>query len=125
MTSLDRLHVYLVEAIRRTTGREYKTVSAALIPVLPDLIKALSQVIADGTATPAQRLQAADMLMALFARCIRDEDRKQKHYVKRAQLKVKLSKVEADDRKAKLAIVAERRKIDETLEKAKRELGRS
>lgn len=122
MTSLERLALYMTEAIRQTTAREYKKISAALIPVLPDLVTALSQVIADGATTPAQRLQAADMLMALFARCIRDEDRKQKHSVKCAQVKLRKREVEAADRKTKLAIATERRKIDETLKKAEEEL---
>lgn len=122
MTSLDRLTLYMTEAIRRTTAREYRTVSAALIPVLPDLVSALKSVITDHNTTPAQRLQSAEMLMTLFARCLRDEDRKQKHLTRREQLKIKKTKVEADDRKAKLAIVVERRKIDETLKRAKAEM---
>jgi ribosomal protein L35 len=90
--------------------------------MLPDLVNALKQVITDNHTTPAQRLQAADMLMTLWGRCLRDEDRKQKHAINRHQLKVKKTKVEADDRKTKLVIAAERRRIDETLRKAQLEI---
>lgn len=90
--------------------------------MLPDLVTALSQVIADTTTTSAQRLQAADMLMTLWGRCLRDEDRKQKHAANLGRLKVRKTKAEADDRMAKLAIAAERRKIDATLKRAKAEM---
>jgi hypothetical protein len=123
MNNIEKLHLYLQEAIRRTTAKEYRKVSDALIPVLPDLVKALSQVIADSTATPAQRLQAADMLIALWGRCLREEDRERKHLTNLGRLKVQRTKVEADDRQSKLAIAAERRKIDATLTKARKEIG--
>jgi long-subunit acyl-CoA synthetase (AMP-forming) len=112
----------MIEAIRRTTAKEYKKVSAALIPVLPDLVTALGQVITDNQTTPAQRLQAAGMLQALWARCLRDEDRKQKHLTNRERLRVKRRKVEVADRQATLELAAERKRIDRVLEQAKKEL---
>jgi hypothetical protein len=96
MNNLEKLHLYMVEAIRRTTAKEYRKVSAALIPVLPDLVTALKQVITDNQTTPAQRLQAAGMLQALWARCLRDEDRKQKQLTKRARIKATKPPLDAE-----------------------------
>ena len=96
MNNLDKLYLYMTEAIRRTSAKEYARVSAALIPVLPDLVTALKQVITDTSTTPAQRLQAAGMLQALWARCLRDEDRKQKHLTKRARIKATKPPLDAE-----------------------------
>jgi 5'-deoxynucleotidase YfbR-like HD superfamily hydrolase len=87
MTSLDRLTLYLQEAIQRTTAKEYQKVSAALIPVLPDLVNALKQVTTDADTTAAQRLRAAEMLMMLWTRCLRDEDRRQTQSTNRQRIR--------------------------------------
>jgi hypothetical protein len=115
MTSLDRLKVYLVEAIKRTTAKEYRKVSAALIPALPNLVETLSQVIADDTTTSAQRLQAADMLMCLWARCIRDEGKKQRATLQHQQLKVKAKKVAVEQTKTALKVHQVRAETDKKL----------
>ncbi len=78
--------------------------------------------IAVGDGTTAQKLQAIEMILQCWSRCLKVEDRKQKQLTKREQLKIRKTKVEADDRKAKIAIATERRKIDATLKKARVEM---
>ena len=82
MTSLDRLQIYLAEAIRNTSAKQYRRVSEALVPVLPTVVSALAEIAADCTSTKAQRLQASEMLMALWQRCVRDEANERDHATK-------------------------------------------
>lgn len=120
--SLTRLGFYLQEAIRNTDDRKFARISQALLPMLPEIAEELKR-IAIGDGTTAQKLQAIEMILQCWGRCLKVEDRKQKHLTKREQLKIRKTKVEAADKKAKLAIAAEHRKIDETLKRARAEMG--
>jgi len=118
---LSRLGFYLQQAIKNTEDKKFVRVSQALLPMLPEIAEELKR-IAIGDGTTAQKLQAIEMILQCWSRCVKVEDRKQKNLTKREQLKIRKTKVEAADRKSKLAIAAERRKIDETLKRAKVEM---
>jgi hypothetical protein len=120
---LTRLGFFLQQAITNTEDKKFTRVSQALLPMLPEIAEALKRIaIGDGDGTTAQKLQAIEMILQCWNRCLKVEDRKQNHLTKREQLKIRKTRVEADDRKAKLAIAAERRQIDATLKKARVEM---
>jgi len=122
MTNLERLHFHLIEAVKRTSAGQYKKVSAALIQVLPALVQSLTDVVADSSTTPGQRLQAAEMLMTMLARCIRDDYKRERVTVVKERTKAARLKAATDERKHKQVTAIEQRRIAKTLAKAQEEM---
>jgi hypothetical protein len=117
--TLDKLTFYLQAVIEKTGVAKYRSVSAALLPVLPQMIQAIADVIADPGTTAAQRIQCAEMLMSLWGRCRADEYREERVLtVKERAMAAKIA-AKTQDRKHKLTVLAEQKRIDKLLQQAK------
>jgi len=120
--TLTRLGFYLQEAIRNTDDKKFARVSQALLPMLPEIAEELKR-LAVGDGTTAQKLQAIEMILQCWSRCLKVEDRKQKHLTKREEAKAKRTKAQAQDKRAILEISRKREEISKKLAQAKREIG--
>jgi hypothetical protein len=114
---LTRLGFYLQEAIATAGEKQLSRVSQAIVPLLPDIVSELKNLAVSNETTPAQKLQAIEMILQCWSRCLKVGVKKQEYQMKRQRLKVK-------DRKSKLAISRKREEISKKLAQAAKEIGR-
>ena len=119
---LSRLGFYLQQAIKNTDDRKFVRVSQALLPMLPEIAEELKR-LAVGDYTTAQKLKAIEMILQCWSRCLKVEDRKQKHATKREEAKAKRTKAQVQDKQATLEIGRKREEISKKLARATKEMG--
>jgi hypothetical protein len=129
MTSFDRLENLMSSALEKATIERLKPVSQALLPILPDVIGGLRDVITDPTSTPTQRMRALEMVMAAWSRCIRSEVQltkaehaRNRHRLATAQAATERAKAKAAERAAKVYEAKEQKRIARILKKHERGL---
>jgi hypothetical protein len=119
----EKLSLYLQSASDKVTSGEFRQISDALRPILPEVVALLRSIAISESSTMADKKWALEMLMSLWRRCIRDEDRKQKVRLQHQKLTIKKKKADAEDKRATLEISRKREEIAKTLAQAETEIG--
>lgn len=120
---LKFLEHYIAEAVKKTRLQPGSKISAVLAEALPDVIRELRRM-ATADSDIASRKFAIGMLETFWSKLLATALADNRASVNRLHAKVRAKKIAVTDRQQKLAIAAERRRIDNTLAEAKKALGR-
>ena len=121
MTSLDRLELLLARALQKVKDEQLRDICRALALLLPETLVAVQGVSIDPSASPGQRLQAANMLLSLHSRVLAadlEADRT-------AALAAKARAIADQARAAKMAARAEHKKQDNEVARVRRRYARA
>jgi hypothetical protein len=119
----EKLSLYLQSALDKVTSGEFRRISDALRPVLPEVVGLLHSIAISESSTMADKKWALDTLLSIWQKCIGDEDRKQKATLQHQKLTIKKKKAQAEDKRATLEISRKREEIARTLAQAETEIG--
>src|SRR5437660_1593772 len=121
----QQLELWMSEAIKRADDGTCKRVSDSLIPILPELMGTLRDIITDQTSTPIVKMRCLEIVMSAWAKCLRSELRTQRAAVAQDRFRAKKSVADAqrieaaaNDKLAALEISKQRKKIARQLKLA-------
>lgn len=97
-----QLSALITASLDAVRAGEFKTISSALIPAMPDVIASLRAIATDPEATVAQRTNAIELLMTMWARCLRGDLRAQKIDTKKLETAAQRVVAEAEKAKARV-----------------------
>ena len=117
------LEHYIAEAIKKTRLQPGSKVSAVLAEAMPAIVSELRRMATAPDSDIASRKFAISMLETFWSKLLATALADNRASVNRLHAKVRAKKIAVTDRQQKLAIAAERRRIDNTLAEAKKELG--
>ena len=100
--------------------------------MLPEILTAIQGVAVDNESSPAQKLKAAEMLLALHTRVLTAENEHERTEVARAKARAQAeaaraerARIAMESKKADLAIAAKRRRMQRVLDKAAKQMEKS
>jgi hypothetical protein len=128
MTALDRLSTLLAAAADRVGTEKLRGIGQALIPAMPQVVEALQEIICDPGSSPAVRLEAIQLLMSMWSRCItadlrfaKSEGKRAGHRARTAEAATARVQARADELAAKVRIAREQKHIQKQLRKLRKE----
>jgi hypothetical protein len=104
MNSLDRLDVLLQNVLERVADDKLLSMRDALLPAMPDVIASLRAIISDATTSSSTRLRANEMIVSLFSKVARLEDKEETREEVIAKATARTQEAIARKNRAKLGI---------------------
>jgi hypothetical protein len=104
MNNLDKLQIYLRAAIAKTTNKQYRKVSDALLESLPDVVRTLAAIITANTSTTAEKLKCLDILQMFWSRLLSNEQSENRTGVKRMAMKVRVRRTKIAEKQTALRV---------------------
>jgi hypothetical protein len=115
MNNLDKLQMYLRAAIAKTTNKQYRKVSDALLESLPDVVRTLATIITASTSTTAEKVKCLELLQMFWFRLLSNEQSENRAGVKKLQARVRAKRVKVAEKQTALKIHELRTAADKKL----------
>ncbi len=115
------LEHYLQRAIAKVRQKPHRKVSAVLADTMPEVVTELRRMVTAPDSDILTRKFAITMLETFWRSLVNANQSATRTAVKREHVRVRAKKATTAETQAKLAIVAERKRIDEVLRKAEAE----
>ncbi len=121
MNGLDRLDYLMQRALQKCQSEKLRSVVDAMRELLPDVLKTLQSLSVDPSATTAQRIHAAELILGIHARVIAADN----EYERTEAIKAKSRAISEAARAAKMTARAEAKKQDNEVARVRRRYARA